>query len=148
MNASRSALVLFAALGVLLAAGCSSQPADNPGVPAENVYSYPFSEESLPPDPPLPIPEDFELNLKVTSKKCFGSAGCIVEFSIDPTYIGQQDLQFYYGPITVTYEVTGTEDKFIDSFTVNGDVINYNPEGFVDTPDESVELDVQILEVY
>src|SRR5437879_3831841 len=62
-----------------------AQPAGAPQVaPADSADS------GSPPDDTgyTPTPDDFTIGIKVLSKQCFGSAGCNIEFRIDPSYTG------------------------------------------------------------
>lgn len=55
-----------------------------------------------------PKAADFKLTAKITSKHCFGSAGCNVEFEPDLSYGGftlDEDVTW-----RLTYEATGIED--------------------------------------
>lgn len=36
----------------------------------------------------LPSPSDFRIEVIVTEQKCFGSAGCIYTYTLDPSYVG------------------------------------------------------------
>ena len=47
----------------------------------------------------LPAPEDFEISVRVTEKQCFGSAGCNVSFTIDPTYVGSANSRTLLGDL-------------------------------------------------
>lgn len=79
-----------------------------------------------------PIAADFEVDLKILSKQCFGSAGCDIEYrptlsmllapgSLDPavtydvTYVVRGDVS---GPITDTITVTGDQYDEPDSNVV------------------------------
>lgn len=70
------------------------------------------------PAPHEPTPKDFTIKVKTLEKKCFGSAGCNVEYRIQPEYSGpplgsDQTTE-------VTYEVRGLEDTAVGTFTMNG----------------------------
>ena len=122
--------------------GSDPRPVDNtPTAAPDDAFDTP---------PVLPEPEDFEIGLKVTSKQCFGSAGCNVEFKIDldSFYTGDADLTRIDDPITVTYEIEGAEDAYVDSLVIDGDNVRYNPTGHVSTPSESTELSVKVTDVY
>lgn len=122
--------------------GNDPRPVDNtPTTAPDDAFDTP---------PVLPEPEDFEIGLKVTSKQCFGSAGCNVEFKIDldSFYTGDADLTRIDDPITVTYEIEGAEDAYVDSLVIDGGNVRYNPTGHVSTPSESTELSVKVTDVY
>ncbi|MGC7094384.1 hypothetical protein ACPZ19_06955 [Amycolatopsis lurida] len=89
---------------------------------------------------------DFSVQLNVTSKKCFGSAGCSLEYSIKPEYSGAElDPGVTY---TVTYEVHGGEyGAQIGSFRVTGDTANYTPEESITTDSSKRELSIKVVSV-
>lgn len=69
--------------------------------------------------PQLPKPSDFTIAVKVMAKQCFGSAGCVVTYRIDPTYTGVSSISA--SPLTVVYEVSGGKDgPQINNFTTDG----------------------------
>lgn len=55
---------------------------------------------------------DFEIKLKVTSKQCFGSAGCNVTTKASVTYTGVYDLDELPSLIDITYKIKGAEDPY------------------------------------
>lgn len=68
-----------------------------------------------------PVPADFTLTVITTEKKCFGSAGCSLQYDIELNYLGIPDLDVT-DSWTVTYEVTGGEDgPQIGSLELDGD---------------------------
>ena len=66
----------------------------------------------------MPVPADFTIEVIITKKNCYGSAGCNYEYEIDPTYVGttrlSDDVAF-----TVIYEVTEGEQSQIGRFSVD-----------------------------
>jgi len=82
--------------------------------------------------PYTPVPEDFVIGIVETSRACFGSAGCNVEYRIDVTYNG--------GPIdddyTVVYELSGGESVKTDNFTISSTGKYEYKQGFVSTPSD------------
>ena len=97
-----SAVALFVGTGI----GAAGDPATT-AVPAATVTAtatetveaenQPPSEEPEPEPTEEPAPvkfkrSDFTVGIKILSKQCFGSAGCNVEFRIDPQYVGSQPL--------------------------------------------------------
>ena len=82
---------------------------------AEEAAEEGFSEPSW-----EPKPIDFELEVKVLDKQCFGSAGCSIEYQVDPTYLGDTD-DLADMVVQITYEVTGDESgKQIGTISVDG----------------------------
>lgn len=103
-------------------------------------------------DPPVvaapykPTKLDFQLKLKITRKKCFGSAGCNIDYHIDLTYVGAtlDDSQTW----VVTYEVTGVEDgPAINTFEITGDQYSYDESESAQTADSSTKLKVKVTDV-
>ena len=67
--------------------------------------------------PPVPLtPADFQVTVIVTEQKCFGSAGCIFTYTIDPTYIGTRTSP---GPATVVYEIQGADETQTGNFEID-----------------------------
>ena len=44
------------------------------------------------------VRSDFAVSLRIKSKSCFGSAGCNIEFEINPHYIGKFFIAFTASP--------------------------------------------------
>lgn len=105
----------------ILATGCSSQPAATPA------------------------PSDFAISIQVLSKKCFGSAGCVLTYRIQPTYTGPtlDDDQ----ELTVTYEVSGGEDAHIDSFEVKGARVRHDRRDVIRTSSSASTLSARVTRV-
>lgn len=97
-------------------------------------------------DADLPDTEDFAIELRTTEKQCFGSAGCNVTVTIDPTYVGVSELPDSFA---VTYEVRGGEDgPQVNTFTVEGDTISYDSEERISTSDTDAELEAVVTDVF
>ena len=85
--------------------------------------------------------------IRVTEKKCFGSAGCNVTYAIDaPTYLGVAQFPTT-GAVEVTYQVVGGESAVIDTFTVEDGQVAWSAEGRTRTAKESDELTVEVTNV-
>lgn len=65
---------------------------------------------------PLPTPADFQLQVIETSRDCFGSAGCVVQYRINPVYVGAGSSPT--GSFTMLYEVVGMDDTKTGNITV------------------------------
>lgn len=126
-----------------------------PAAPA-GTYHLPASPAAGPatvaaqpstPPPYMPTAADFTVAIQVTSKHCFGSAGCNVTYRIQPTYVGHTPLdpaQQY----TVTYQVTGPKDgPQINSFTIQGTQATINQEEIADVPSSQTQMTAQVTEV-
>lgn len=95
-----------------------------------------------------PVASDFTVELKVKSKDCFGSAGCLVTVSPDLSYDGltsELDPDAY---IEITYEITGDEDgPVIKTLELtNGDDVTYN-DVVLSTSSSSVEPEAEVTDV-
>jgi hypothetical protein len=108
--------------------------------------------ENKPPESyPTPKPSDFTMTMKVTEKKCFGSAGCNVGFELTLVYIGpalRPDSTW-----DVTYDVTGADDPYTNTMTVtcdsNGQPFEYRQEDneMVQTAKSSSKLTIVVTAV-
>lgn len=97
------------------------------------------------PGPEIPPRLDqFQLSLRVTSKKCFGSAGCNVKVKVQAGWAMTLD------PATtweLTYEVTGDEDgPIIDTMEITGDQYTVNEE-HISTPSRSTKLRIKATSI-
>src|SRR5699024_4996654 len=66
-----------------------------------------------------PKPDDFEIEIVETSRKCFGTAGCSIEFEIDVDYVGDRMFEAS-SRYQVVYEIEGGDDLQIENFEVDG----------------------------
>jgi len=90
---------------------------------------------------------DFGVELRVKSKKCFGAEGCRVRLGVEPQYLGSDEGP--EGTWEVTYEITGEEDgPIVRSFTVeSGRMTNPTGDEVVSTPSEAVEPEARVVSV-
>ncbi len=95
----------------------------------------------------IPIrPSDFEMNVEVLEKKCFGSAGCVVEFSVRPTLLTSSE--FLKGrSFRVVYEVIGTEDEMTDYFTLSGTDMRIDDSLRAETESSDAEITAKVIKV-
>jgi hypothetical protein len=83
------------------------------------------------------------IGLKIRSKECFGSAGCNVEYQINPQYWGSGDL---HGSWDVTYKVTGGDDgPIINTFTVKNGRASFDADEFVSTASSTTKLHAKAI---
>ena len=151
------AIVVVLVLGALGSAFGNRGGGDTAGTPATATTGKGATSTSAPPSTsttttttsapaPTPLkPADFQIGIKVLSKKCFGSAGCNVEFRIDPKYVGRQSLPS--GTIEVTYKITGGDDPMTNTFTIEGGTARYPQTEFISTPSSSSTLRAVVTEV-
>lgn len=109
---------------------------DVPEEPEEEVEETSF----------VPKPSDFKIDLRIREKECFGSAGCIVTYQINPRYTGTTSLGD--GAYDVTYEVTGGEDPIINTFQIDAGSASFDEEEEVDTQSSAVKLRARVTAVY
>lgn len=110
------------------------------------------TKTAAPPPPPKVTtfegtPADFVVDLTITEQKCFGSAGCNVNYRVEtPAYIGTAPLPTT-GTIEVTYKVLGAEDPIMESFTVSDGQVRWTEEGYASTQNADVELTAEVTAV-
>lgn len=89
---------------------------------------------------------DFRIDTTVLTKKCFGSAGCNVTYTIEPTFLGiTRDLEGR--SFKVIYEVTGGEDPQIGNFSLTGTNMRYTESSSISTPSSDAVLTAQVTSV-
>ena len=92
-------------------------------------------------------PRNIKLGVRVRSKECFGSAGCLVTVQIDPSYVGDQDLST--GSWEMTYELRGVEDgPVIEMMTLESGTFSFPEEQDVSTTSSSSQISAVVTEVY
>ncbi|WP_461104495.1 hypothetical protein [Tessaracoccus terricola] len=148
--------MILVAVATFAVAGCSGpeQPAPTVTVTSTATVTTQSSPSIAPapatsPSSPQPQtsesfdvkPEDFVITLHITKKKCFGSAGCNLEYRVaTPEYRGTSPLPDT-GEIEVIYEIRGGEHgPAIDSFTIQGDQVWWSDEGDISTASSADEL--------
>jgi hypothetical protein len=91
-------------------------------------------------------PQDVKVNLKITSKECFGEAGCSVAWKID-VHVNPNALKEGVD-YDVTYEVRGVKDGPItDTFTLYGDGTYDSQRGAGTTPSRDAKPVTTVTEV-
>lgn len=89
---------------------------------------------------------DFRIDTTVLTKKCFGSAGCNVTYTIEPTFLGvTTDLEGR--SFKVIYEVTGGEDPEVGNFSLTGTNMRYTESSRISTPSSDAVLTAQVTSV-
>lgn len=126
MNTRKIGTIVLAATAALVALGCGAGPgkevSSKDPVVSNGSSTAPKNGTSSPPKlayPPL-TPKDITLKVKILEKKCFGSAGCNVEFRISSFEVtpGKLDPEATY---EVTYTYKGLSDPVENRFTLSGD---------------------------
>lgn len=95
--------------------------------------------------PQRPTAANVKLTVKTTSKECFGSAGCNVQWSIEATLARGVRVD---DPCDVTYEVRGLTDVQIHTLRLLGGE-SYEQDGyqFGQTSSSSKKLTAKVTEV-
>lgn len=119
--------------------------------PADTASSASPSESSTAATTDTSVPaytpkkSDFSIKVKVTSKQCFGSAGCSVQYAVDPTYVGLQTLT---GSWEVTYEVRGGSDGPITgTIELHGTDASWDRTGSTQTDSNGSALSAVVTEI-
>jgi hypothetical protein len=150
-----TALIAMLAIATLSACGSSSSSGSQPSI-SSNTSSAPAPVDS-PTEESTPEPEqtgsvlsaqNITLAVKITSKKCFGSAGCNVEYRIKPaTAVSKPFAETY----EVTFTVKGDESgPIIGSFVVaeDGSIEDASDlEGYASTPRASTKITARVTSV-
>jgi hypothetical protein len=91
---------------------------------------------------------DFEVGLKVLSKKCFGSAGCSLTVRIAPVYVGKTPMPTDK-VIDVTYEIRGrARGVQINTFSIEEGTMYYEDEEALRTETSRSPLSVEVTDVF
>ena len=85
-----------------------------------------------------PTAADYTLQVATTEKQCFGSAGCNITFRIDVAYAGAGTVD-PSATYELTYEVTGGENAYINTLTIQGSQVSQDGYQSVST-ESDVEL--------
>ena len=113
---------------------------------AEAVGSEPPIADPTVEDTFAPTAADVTVPLKILSKRCFGSAGCNIEFRVQPTYSG--DTIPEGKTVEVTYEIVGADDPYSNTFTLEpGDQASVQESEAVSTARKSTTLTAKVTSV-
>lgn len=109
---------------LLVLIGLFSTPTAPTTTPAWSAGSPATTYDAVTAPATLPAPSDFVITVKVLSKQCFDTAGCVLSYQISPSYVGSTGLTDK--PLTVVYEVKGGQDgPVINNFTVTGTSVRF-----------------------
>lgn len=119
----------------------SSAPAEDP---ATTVADEPD------PDPTFAVPtaDDFTIELRTTSRQCFGSAGCSITVEPALAYTGLTDDLDPDAVYQITYEIKGDESGPILKTAELSDqtTLNYTPTS-LSTKSSGTKLSVEITDI-
>lgn len=102
------------------ATGASVEPAAPTADPATATQEY------------APAPGDFKLAVVEMEKKCFGSAGCLITYRVEVTYLGLI-LPDPSKTFTAIYDVTGGDEPQTNRFTITGSQVSVPSEEMIQT---------------
>jgi hypothetical protein len=123
------------------------------GIGGEHIAGegFPGTEEpseTAAPGVHKPRASDFEVSIKILSKQCFGSAGCLVEYR--PKIAADIDSLPKQGTVEVSYSITGGEGPIQGTFLITlGDdpQVEGQDEESTQTPSSSAKLKIKITDV-
>lgn len=125
--------------GVTSVTGAPTKSSSHP------IVSVPSATASPVIDAQLTLTRKLELTVKITSKKCFGTAGCNVEFTTTAAVPDGADLS---ADCDVTYQVTGLDDDYVNTMTVHADrTYDHDAVEFGSTSKSSAKLKAAVTSV-
>ncbi len=136
-------------LAALLLAGCTG-PAVVAQVPATSTSAAPAPAATEADDDSTEAvtveKDDFLIELKVTEKQCFGSAGCLVTTKASVTYIGVYETDELPSLIDITYKIKGATEPY--TATIEMEDGKYSPDvANVETKRKSDKLEAVVTSV-
>lgn len=112
---------------------------------AKQAQGAAAAREALAPQPKVPTPFEFAINVKVTDRHCAPeSTGCFYKYSVEPKYIGMHPLP--KTPFTVSYEVVGGNAPQKGEFTVKDGRAQVLQDVVVEGP-PAAQLKANVLQV-
>ena len=98
-------------------------------------------------DSAMPAVGDFRVEIRTLSKQCFGDAGCIITYQVDPTYVGASQLS-PWKTYRVVYEVSGGENgPQVNNFTVTGGQARFPQQETIGTSSSGAALTARVTSV-
>ena len=149
---------MAALLGIGLVVALATRPdVSGPSQPVHAAEATPTTAEPSTVTYGKITPDLIQLDLLVTSQKCYGTAGCLVEFEIVPGFLPASQPIEPGSRWLVTYEVAGAEDPFINNFEIHvmssdetGADLRYTTAGLagrVSTPPAPIHLAASVTAV-
>lgn len=89
---------------------------------------------------------DFSLETLTEEKECFGSAGCVVTISIQPTFLGSP-AALMNRSFKVLYRVDGGESPILEKFTMTGTRATIDSGIVVATDSSDAEITATVTQV-
>ena len=88
---------------------------------------------------------DFSVDVIVVENKCYGSAGCNVQYTIKANYLGAADLTGRHAK--VVYAVLGGSQSQTESFTLDGYTTHYEETSGISTDSENAVLSAKVSNI-
>ncbi len=145
--------VIAVAFAVVLGLALIAEKSGDKSPSDKSAAAQPIANAATPEEPAAtttpaanrPYPSQFELTPKITSKQCFGSAGCNVELEVKMAYDGaplSEDDTW-----AVTYEITGDESgPIIGTIQVTGSTYDVNTES-LSTKSSKTKISIKVTDV-
>lgn len=114
MNRIALSTIVIAPAFVALATGCMAPEKSTSGssfAAGSSAVKTSTRSKAAP-----PTPADFIVGVIITEQKCFGSAGCNYQYTINPQYISTKPLP---DKTTVVFTVTGGDQDQVGNFTID-----------------------------
>jgi hypothetical protein len=144
-------IAALAAVAAFTLTGCEDPNAAP--VRQGNQQHQPFQQASETPSPTEtpgahPNKQTLKLTLRITSKQCFGSAGCNVEYRVAPVWTATPGVDLD-GDYDITYKVTGDDSgPILDTLTIYSNGKYEVPfEGLMSTSSGAVHPTATIIRI-
>lgn len=136
---------------VVFVLACGAAPAQVPdGDTIQQASTAPTDVENTKvrnaPEYSAPSPSDFSLTLTELERKCFGSAGCNVTFTLNL----KQVTAAKFDPTKtykLLYTINGTEDVHTNYMTLTGSQYTHDDEEFAQVKGQKTQLTVTITSI-
>lgn len=140
--------VLCLGVGIIGVLALGSKPGSQVTLAATTTPAAAKTAAAEPPKPTYHQPgkSDFVLTVKTLKKECFGSAGCIVNFRVDPKLNGDFTLD-PSKEYELTYEIRGGEEPLINTMTITGDQYSHDDEETIETKSSKAKLTAVITDI-
>jgi hypothetical protein len=106
---------------------------------APNVWA-----RDVQPEPENVTPAAYKLKVKTLKKACFGSAGCNVTVRIS---IGDVNADALNVAADLTFKVTGAEDAYVDTISIDEDGNYLAPEVDLSTSSAGAKIRARVTDV-
>jgi hypothetical protein len=153
---ARTILIVLGAVAVAAVLGLVFASHDNHSSSSSTSSTTTHSEMPQPasadtptttaPPLPLPTPDEFKINVIVIKQDCFGSAGCNVQYEINPDYTGPS-AQLKNRSLRIIYQINGGDNPKTASFTVVNGTAHYDKSGFISTVSADVNITATATQV-